>query len=146
VSSLHFGEPATAVCTKTIQAFIRPTATRTSLHLAEVVPIIETGVSGGAGEPPPCVPTEPYLKVSLHTALVVEPFNSGNPSSNVQIALIGNDVFGTPNHRLLPGSPALVCACGQSIWQGVDPPVATLDTVLNGRSDRSRSPNHAPLD
>ena len=112
----------------------------------EEVPIIGTGVSGGAGEPPPCAPTEPYLKVSLHTALVVEPFSSGNPSSNVQIALIGNDVFGAPIHRLLPGFPALVCACGQSIWQGVDPPVAPLDTVLNGRSDRSRPPNHAPLD
>ena len=30
-------------------------------------------VSGGAGELPPYAPTEPYVKVSPHTALVVEP-------------------------------------------------------------------------
>jgi|GEM_PF-5030897 len=33
-------------------------------------------LSGGAGEPPPCAPTEPYVRVSPHTALVVAPFGS----------------------------------------------------------------------
>ena len=30
------------------------------------------GVSGRAGELPPGAPTEPYVKISLHTALVVD--------------------------------------------------------------------------
>ncbi len=32
---------------------------------------IDLGLSGGAGEPPPYAPTEPYVTVSRHTALDV---------------------------------------------------------------------------
>lgn len=45
---------------------------------------IDLGLSGGAGEPPPYAPTEPYVTVSRHTALVAEPFSSYRPSASVQ--------------------------------------------------------------
>ena len=40
--------------------------------------------SGGAGELPPCAPTEPYVTVSRHTALVAEPFIARVQTANVQ--------------------------------------------------------------
>jgi hypothetical protein len=37
--------------------------------------------SGGAGEPPPHAPTDPYVNLSIHTAPLIQPINNNQPST-----------------------------------------------------------------
>lgn len=46
-----------------------------------------THPSSNAGEPPPCVLTAPYVNLSAHTALIVQPL-AANPTSSEQTALV----------------------------------------------------------
>lgn len=70
-----------------------------------------TGLSGGAGELPPCAPTEPYVTLSRHTALVAEPSILHRPGANARTARDSCGEFAATTRMPAPGFAALACAC-----------------------------------
>ncbi|MDB6374556.1 hypothetical protein [Photorhabdus bodei] len=98
------------------------------------------GLSGGAGEPPPYAPTELYVTLSRHTALVAEPFSFYRPSASVQTT--SDTLCGYAATIGMRGTdfPGYVCVCGQSIWPDAGQLVPSLDTATIGKNAHSTGP------
>lgn len=96
------------------------------------------GVIGWRRGTAPYAPTEPYVTLSRHTALVVESFKYRKLSTSVQTASGSRDEFAVTTRMHAPDYLALACVCGQSTWPSAGQPAPLPGITSIGKSDCNR--------